>query len=1303
LENVYRSDAADAESVTVTERLPANTIFLAAYPPDLAVYNPAARSVQWLLPTLPVSGVAYLTFTVQVSPSMPYGAVNNPASNCDTRAAGMPITIGCATNVGTQVDDVFEKFGRTISPPQQSGTYSSTFPNRVMTYTVTVYNPFSDTVTGLIVTDTLPNYNNQAAATFQYLDLVSASGPLPTVIVSTTQAVAWSLPTITGWGAYTFTFRVLVPPQMYIGDNAAAQTYANRLSGNYAGIVLATNDGGHDNSMRVNVVPQIQLIKTVDPNRQVYGFPVTYTLVVSNSGPTTIRDIVLTDVLPCNFVWAGHVSGQAPLAVNGKNIAWSGITLTAYAQTTLAVFKATVYGSPGWTCYNTVYGYSPDTFIVKRTNLAAVVILPPFGYEKSVQPTSVILGGQVNYTVRLLNLSPVPATMIRFVDTLPTGFYYNGSPSYSQTVNLVLLPLQTNAYQTTFPVDVLGTPVSCDSLPASVSQGAGSLLLEISDPPELAGGWSNGSSIAPLLVRPQAQAYKTVSPAAVLPGDVVTFTITLSNNTNSAINQVRITDTLPAGFTFGGMLSGAAPQVLNGQNVLWYDQVIPPSGKATLVFTVTASTTPNNYANTVKAASAADSLICIPKAAASVSVKAGIVELNKTAAPSSIGPLGLFTYDVSLSNIGPYTVTVGRLTETLPGVIGFPWKFVAMQTGDPQPVSTQPIVWSNLTLGAGQVLHLRFQVRTESQVGTYTNLVEPGSLAGLITGTVPARWILRPVGNYAKAPVIIKPGVGIAKDASQEAVIAGQTVIYTITLVNVSGSTVTGLRLTDTLPANFTWDSLISGDSPVSINPPVWTVNSLANNATQLFVFRVRVASTTPSGVKYNRVTATASGTSIAPTGDTAPVEVIGVPTLLLRKSVEPGVTAAGRQVTYTLTLSNPDRYNAVTARLTDTLPTVVSFAAMVAGPEPIAVGPQVIWNNLVVPANTEQSLIFRATVAAGTAPGTYTNQLDGSSPQLVFVGTGPTAPLAVTDAKYDLYLTKSDDANTAAIGSSTVYTINYGHAPNVFGFKVAGSIITDTFAPADYLLADAPGWNLVAPGVYTYAVGDLDSGATGFVTIGLQIDNAIPADYSVITNTAEIGGGYMPDLPAAIEDALANNLATDLDIIRGPDLAIVPGSVSWAPSSLRQGGTITVLAQVRNQGVDVALGPDATGWFGTDLYIKPIAAPAPVNPGDRYLGACPTPTDYCPNSVRFPQISYYQGNGLAPGQAAWLTYTVNLDRGGWQRLYFQADTFWGDPGSTIYGTAAHGRMVEGNEANNIYGPIAIYVVPKVYLPLIRK
>ena len=193
LDNRARSDAIDGTNVVISERLPSNVLFEAAYPPGIATYYPTTNTVLWrLAQSLPVSTSAYLTFTARITPTTPYGNLTNSRANCAVFADSLPLGIICSTDVTVQVNDVFEKAGHTISPPAQTGTISRTFPNRIMTYTVSVYNPFTQTVSGMFVTDTLPTYNNVPTQTFYYSGLLSAGpqGP-PTVVSQTSWIVAW--------------------------------------------------------------------------------------------------------------------------------------------------------------------------------------------------------------------------------------------------------------------------------------------------------------------------------------------------------------------------------------------------------------------------------------------------------------------------------------------------------------------------------------------------------------------------------------------------------------------------------------------------------------------------------------------------------------------------------------------------------------------------------------------------------------------------------------------------------------------------------------------------------------------------------------------------------------------------------------------------------------------------------------------------------------------------------------------------------------------------------------------------------
>ena len=189
-------------------------------------------------------------------------------------------------------------------------------------------------------------------------------------------------------------------------------------------------------------------------------------------------------------------------------------------------------------------------------------------------------------------------------------------------------------------------------------------------------------------------------------------------------------------------------------------------------------------------------------------------------------------------------------------------------------------------------------------------------------------------------------------------------------------------------------------------------------------------------------------------------------------------------------------------------------------------------------------------------------------------------------------------------------------------------------------------------------------------------------------------------DVTVATEQSLIRT-----DVISGPD--IVVSDMSLLSGSAWQA---TIVVTLTNQGISDTVGPDGTGWFGTDLYIKPAGAPRPTGPGDRYLGACPTPTNYCPATIRwglYTVTKMFSGTGLAAGETWVLTYTYEFTSGGEYWLYAQADPFWGengDPDPTLFGSSQSGRIVETDESNNILGPVVAQIeYGRLFLPVVAR
>ena len=270
-------------------------------------------------------------------------------------------------------------------------------------------------------------------------------------------------------------------------------------------------------------------------------------------------------------------------------------------------------------------------------------------------------------------------------------------------------------------------------------------------------------------------------------------------------------------------------------------------------------------------------------------------------------------------------------------------------------------------------------------------------------------------------------------------------------------------------------------------------------------------------------------------------------------------------------------------------------------------------------------------------------------------------------------------------------YTVRYANTTS--NVTLGQVVLTDIFTPNAYIDFLGTGWTQASPGIYTRTLSDLAPGASGSLLVPIQINAGLPANFLSISNTARLDA--VPTLRATQTNP-GHRISTDIDIVHGPDIAVT--GMTYTPGRLRQYGPITIVVTYQNQGLDPTSGPDGKGWFGTDLYVKPSGALPPLDLGDHTDGTCPSPSGSC------KYVKAFSGAELAAGEIFTVTYTVILKRGGAQSLYVLADPYWNVPGSgTLYGTLANGRILEGDETNNLFGPIEIYAQPAVFLPVIRR
>ncbi|HSJ52539.1 MAG TPA: hypothetical protein VLC52_02235 [Anaerolineae bacterium] len=291
---------------------------------------------------------------------------------------------------------------------------------------------------------------------------------------------------------------------------------------------------------------------------------------------------------------------------------------------------------------------------------------------------------------------------------------------------------------------------------------------------------------------PPLTATKSAEPDAVLPGDLVAYTLTFTNTGPEDLTLERIADTLPEGFSYAGMQTGPEPSSTVGP-VVWTSLEDVASGSSLqLAYIVQVGTgvQPGVYTNEVEARLDTTEIVT---ASAQMTVLGAILDGSKTASASEVMVGEPLDYAVTISNSGTSTATLTSVTDTLPG----DFQFVSMLEGPAPTVQGDDLIWSDLEVGPGQSLALRYRVTADGPVDSVqTNHVAVSSpddtLPAMEVGvTLRERvfWGYVPLVSY-----VVPPPPPVPYRVAFERQIVGNYEIYAVNadgtdLVNVSNLT----------------------------------------------------------------------------------------------------------------------------------------------------------------------------------------------------------------------------------------------------------------------------------------------------------------------------------------------------------------------------------------------------------------------------------------------------------------------------------------------------------------------------------
>jgi uncharacterized repeat protein (TIGR01451 family) len=393
---------ASSGTVTVTDTLPAGLT------PGTATgtgwtCNTAGQTVTCTRATALAGGASYpaISIPVTVAPNSSLSVTNTASvsggndSNTGNNTASDPTTINGVPDL-------------TVAK-SHSGNFTR---GSTGTYTITVSNAGGAATSGVVtVTDTLPaglTPSTQSGTGWT----CGASGQTVTCTRSNALAAGASYPAI------TLVVNVL---------QTAGASLTNTAAGDGGGQTNTANDSSSDPTTVVSSA-DLSLAKAVNNPNPIQGQNVTFTLTLTNAGPSNATNVAVTDALPAGLTFVSATPSAGTYA-SGTGV-WTVASLTSGASATLQIV-ALVSGTG--TITNTAEvtaSDQPDPDSTPGNNDPAeddrasagvgAAAPPSITLTKSVTPSGICVPGtDITYTVAFENTGGFPATTFVLTDPNP--------------------------------------------------------------------------------------------------------------------------------------------------------------------------------------------------------------------------------------------------------------------------------------------------------------------------------------------------------------------------------------------------------------------------------------------------------------------------------------------------------------------------------------------------------------------------------------------------------------------------------------------------------------------------------------------------------------------------------------------------------------------------------------------------------------------------------------------------------------------------------------------------------------------
>lgn len=339
---VTNNGLSQATNVSLTDALPANLTY-SSHTISQGTATITGQNFSAAIGTLAPGGTATITVTAAVSGTAT-GVITNTASVTATQT-----DTNTANNSATDTTTATPQIDLQIT---KSDTPDPVVAGNQLTYTILVTNAGPSTATGVTVTDVL-------ASTLTFVSGTSTVG----TVANNAGTVTGTIGTLASGASATVTLVVAVAPTARGAISNTASVTGTETDSN-----TANNSSTTSTTANGNVDLSIAKADSTDP--VVAGNTLTYTLTVTNNGPSTATNVVVTDILPSAITFASASASQGTVTNSSGTVTASVGTLAPGATATITIVTNVPTGITQQTISNTATVTATETETNTANNTA---------------------------------------------------------------------------------------------------------------------------------------------------------------------------------------------------------------------------------------------------------------------------------------------------------------------------------------------------------------------------------------------------------------------------------------------------------------------------------------------------------------------------------------------------------------------------------------------------------------------------------------------------------------------------------------------------------------------------------------------------------------------------------------------------------------------------------------------------------------------------------------------------------------------------------------------------------------------